>query len=207
MNLKLYIAVTEVAVVDVEVNKGKFENNMKDDKKNGHKKHDKKEKDSKKHDKKEKDPKDHDKKEKDHKDHDKKKGDDKEHDQKEKEHKKHDEKEKDHKDHDKKEKDHKDHDKKKGGHKEHDKKEKDHKEHDSNDVSVKVLRTTSELARYIVDTPDNICASATGEEEADLSDSMSSIQDAVTLLKITLEDIKIQLDGTLRFCAVVAKTY
>ena len=102
MNIKYYIAVTEVAVVDVEVNKGKFENNMKDDKKNGHKKHDKKEKDSKKHDTKEKDPKDHDKKEKDHKDHDKEK------------------------------------------------------------------RTTSELARYIVDTPDNICASATGEEEADL---------------------------------------
>ena len=207
MNLKFYIVVTEVAVVDVGVNKGKFENNMKDDKKNGHKKHDKKEKDSKKHDKKEKDPKDHDKKEKDHKDHDKKKGDDKEHDQKEKEHKKHDEKEKDHKDHDKKEKVHKDHDKKKGGHKEHDKKEKDHKEHDSNDVSVKVLRTTSELARYIVDTPDNICASATEVEEADLNALESSIQDAVTLLKITLEDIKMQLDGTLRFCAVVAKTY
>ena len=189
MNIKLYIAVTEVAVVDVEVNKGKFENNMKDDKKKGHKDHDKKEKDHKKHDKKEKDHKKHDKKEKDPKDHDKK----------EKDHKEHEKKEKHQKDHDKKEKEHKDHDKKKGDHKEHDKKEKDDKEHDSNDVSVKVLRTTSKVARYIVDTPDSICASATEEEEADLNDSMSSIEDAVTLLKLALEDIKITLDGTLRF--------
>ena len=189
MNIKLYIAVTEVAVVDVEVNKGKFENNMKDDKKKGHKDHDKKEKDHKKHDKKEKDHKKHDKKEKDPKDHDKK----------EKDHKEHEKKEKHQKDHDKKEKEHKDHDKKKGDHKEHDKKEKDDKEHDSNDVSVKVLRTTSELARYIVDTPDSICASATEEEETDLNVLVSSIQDAVTLLKLALEDIKITLDGTLRF--------
>ena len=59
-----------------------------------------------------------------------------------------------------------------------------------------VLSVSSVLARSIVDTPDNICASATEEEETDLNNLVSSIQDAATLLKLALEDIKLTLEGT-----------
>ena len=59
-----------------------------------------------------------------------------------------------------------------------------------------VLSVSSVLARSIVDTSDNICASATEEEKTDLNNLVSSIQDAATLLKLALEDIKLTLEGT-----------